>query len=117
MIHFTKNTSSNLRTYSTNFEKSKDYNTILTHFTNLQPTFYTNIDVHPLKMTHKQGRNTSRLFVGIFLNFNNFCTDMNAKKELRLSPSAAAAAAAAAAELCHSRLVPSAWVWVFPPSK
>ena len=54
-IHFTRNTSSNLLMYSTNFKTTDGFNAILTHFIYLQSTFYTSIEVHSMIMTQRDG--------------------------------------------------------------
>jgi len=56
MIHFLRNTSSNLHIYSTNFKSSNDINAVLTYLIIITQIF----DVHSLRMNHK-GQNKSEL--------------------------------------------------------
>ena len=60
-IYFTRNASSNVHIYSTNFKTWNNSITILSYFVYFYATFYTNIDVHPLRMIHEGTKNVGVL--------------------------------------------------------
>jgi hypothetical protein len=45
--------------YCTNIKTRNGFDAILIYFIYLKPTFFTNIDVQSLRITHKTGRNMS----------------------------------------------------------